>query len=69
MATNITGNQDGENGGNDTYTIRGRGVVTRQCLVDEVEAGRHPNHHVIDVGGEQFIRANPDCSQGNNVNK
>ncbi|HBC3412350.1 TPA: DUF3892 domain-containing protein, partial [Vibrio parahaemolyticus] len=39
MAKNIRGNNDGEHGENDSYTIQGRGVVSRETLVDEVNAG------------------------------
>ena len=40
MAKNITGNQDGLKGGNDTYNIQGRGTdIPRKTLVKEVKAG------------------------------
>lgn len=44
MAKVIKGNQDGDNGQNETYTILGRGIVTRRKLVTEIEAGKHPHH-------------------------
>ena len=69
MAKNIRGNNDGENGRNDSYTIQGRGVVTRQKLVNEVEAGKHPDHSVYQRDGEKFVRSNPDSTESNNVNK
>ena len=69
MANNINGNGDGPNGRNDSYTIPGRGVVDRDTLVSEVESGRHPNFHTIDVGGESYVRANPDANCDNNVDK
>ena len=38
MAKNITGNHDGLKGGNDTYTIQGRGSdMPRKTLVEEVK--------------------------------
>lgn len=69
MAKNIRGNNDGENGENDSYTIAGRGVVSRDKLVSEVEKGKHPQHHVVNVNGEDYVRSNPDKTTGNNVNK
>lgn len=69
MAKNIRGNHDGENGENDSYTIAGRGVVERDELVQEVNEGRHPNHHVVNINGENYVRSNPDSTESNNVNK
>lgn len=69
MAKNIRGNHDGENGENDSYTIAGRGVVERDQLVREVEEGKHPNHHVVNINGEDYVRSNPDSTESNNVNK
>lgn len=69
MATNIRGNNDGTNGGNDSYTIQGRGVVERNTLVQEVNQGKHPNHHVITVNGQDYVRANPNSNNKDNVNK
>lgn len=69
MAKNIRGNNDGEHGENDSYTIQGRGVVSREALVDEINTGKHPNHHVVNVNGEDYVRSNPDQQESNNVNK
>ena len=69
MAKNIHGNGDGTQGENDSYTIPGRGVVSRETLVNEINDGRHPNHHVVHINGEDYVRANPDPSNTNNVNK
>lgn len=69
MATNIHGNHDGESGSNDSYTIPGRGVVKRNQLVKEVEKGKHPNHHTIEIDGEKYVRSNPDRTKNNNVDK
>lgn len=68
MAKNIKGNHDGKNGENASYTIAGRGVVSRAALVKEVKAGKHPNHHVYTQDGVQYVRANPDDSNSNNIN-
>ena len=65
MANNING--DGPNGRNESYTIPGRGVVGRQTLVDEIDSGRHPNFHTVEVEGREYVRANPDHSCDNNV--
>ncbi len=69
MAKNIRGNNDGTNGENDSYTIAGRGVVDRQTLVNETRNGNHPNHHVVRINGEDYVRANPDAKNSNNINK
>ncbi|HAS6997833.1 TPA: DUF3892 domain-containing protein [Vibrio parahaemolyticus] len=69
MAKNIRGNNDGTNGENDSYSIAGRGVVDRQTLVDETRNGNHPNHHVVRINGEDYVRANPDAKNSNNINK
>ena len=69
MAKNITGNNDGEGGRNESYTIRGRGVVTRKTLVQEIEGGKHSDFSVYESGGEKFVRSNPDSTETNNVNK
>ncbi|MGQ7289802.1 DUF3892 domain-containing protein [Vreelandella venusta] len=68
MAKNIKGNKDGKNGENESYTIVGRGTVSRTALVKEVEAGKHPNHHVYNQDGNKYVRANPDDKDGNNIN-
>lgn len=68
MAKNIRGNHDGKNGENESYTIKGRGVVTRSALVKEIEAGKHPNHHTYKQDGKKYARANPDDKETNNVN-
>lgn len=69
MARNIRGNRDGENGENLTYTIHGRGVVERELLVEEVENGKHPNHSVYEINGTKFVRANPNSSEEDNINR
>ena len=70
MATNIRGNADSKNGSNNSYTILGRGVVTRAQLVKETTNGQHPNHHVVkNISGKESVRANPDRSKNNNVDK
>ena len=47
MTINISGNSDSKNGSNNSYTIPGRGIVTRARLVKETANGQHPNHHVV----------------------
>lgn len=69
MAKNITGNHDGESGRNESYTIPGRGTVRRKKLVTEVRNGRHPNHSIYELDGEEYVRSNPDDTENNNVNK
>ena len=68
MARTIKGNRDGEGGCNDSYTIPGRGVVTRSTLVREVEKGKHPNFSIYNRDGVKYVRGNPDSKEKNNVN-
>lgn len=69
MAKNIRGNGDGKNGENQSYTILGRGVVSRTELIKEVEQGRHPDFHIYERNGVEYVRADPDSSKQNNVDK
>ena len=69
MANKIKGNQDGEGGRNDTYTIPGRGTVPRGILVNEVKRGQHPNHSVYKRDGKEYVRSNPDNKKNNNINE
>jgi len=65
-ASSISGNQDGSNGENQSYTIQGRGVVTRRQLTHEVNSGLHEGVHTIEVNGTEYVRANPNsCKQDN----
>ena len=60
MANNIRGNADGENGESDSYRIPGRSSnILRRTLVREVRQGKHPNHHVMKVNKEEYVRADP----------
>ncbi|MDK2779062.1 MAG: DUF3892 domain-containing protein [Pseudomonadota bacterium] len=63
----IKGNADGEHGENDSYTIRGRGEVSRDKLVDEVKSGQHPDYHIYERGGEEYVRSNPNGRNKDNV--
>lgn len=56
-------------GRNDSYTIPGRGIVEREELVKEVEKGKHPDFSIYERDQEKFVRAKPDSSQTNNVNR
>ena len=70
MAKEITGNQDGPRGENESYRIPGRGSeIPREQVVQEVEQGRHPQHHVYERDGAKYVRANPDGTPRDNVNK
>jgi len=69
MAINIRGNKDGENKHNDTYTIPGRGVVSRTQLVREIKVGKHSNHTITKINGREYVKAKPDNKTQNNVNK
>lgn len=70
MANNISGNNDRPGGGNDTYSIPGRGSqIPRKQVVREVKQGKHPNFSTVKHKGNEFVRAKPDNSTSNNVNK
>lgn len=69
MAKTIKGNHDGEGGRNDSYTIPGRGIVERQEVVKEIEKGKHSDFSIYKRDQEKFVRAKPDSSQANNVNR
>lgn len=68
MAKKIKGNGGGRNGGNESYSIPGRGTVTRRQLVQEVKQGKHPDFGTAKVNGTTYVRGLPDKSKGNNVN-
>lgn len=63
----IKGNGDGENGENESYTIRGRGDVSRQQLVKEIKSGQHTDYHIYERDGEEYVRSNPNKKSGDNV--
>lgn len=70
MAKTIKGNQDGAKGGNDTYTIPGRGSnIPRPKLVKEVKQGKHPEHTTTKINGKEYIKAKPNNKKNDNVNK
>lgn len=70
MAKNISGNQDGVKGGNETYNIQGReSNIPRTKLVKEVKAGKHPNHTTIKRNAKEYIKAKPNSTINDNVNK
>lgn len=69
MANKIKGNHDGQNGENRTYTIQGRGIVSRSVLVREIKQGKHPDYSTVTVNGVEFVRAKPDGDRKNNVNQ
>jgi len=66
MATSksINGNAGGLNGENQSYTINGRGDVSRAKLAREVDAGLHVGVHTVKVNGTKFVRANPNHNTG-----
>jgi hypothetical protein len=69
MAKNIIGQQDGENGRNETYFIPGRGYITRDVLVEEVEQGKHPGFTTTTINGEEFVKGKPNSSENDNINR
>lgn len=65
--TRIKGNQDGPNGRNESYKIGTRQKVKRTKAVKEVEQGKHPDYHILQVKGRKYVRDNPDPSKADNV--
>jgi len=69
MAKKINGNQDGKKGGNETYTIPGRGTISRIEAVKEVKIGKHPLHTTTKINGKEYVKAKPNPTPNDNVNK
>jgi hypothetical protein len=70
MAKNITGNHDGLKGGNDTYTIQGRGSdILRKTLVEEVKKGKHQNHIITKINNVEYVKAKANSKTNDNVNR
>ena len=67
--TKIKGRRDGPGGRNEHYDIGKRKNVPRKEIVQEIEAGLHPDAHVIKVNGKKYARDNPDSSKKDNVNR
>lgn len=69
MAKNITGNQDGLKGGNDSYTIQGRGSnISRNTLVKEIKQGKHPSYTTTKINNVEYVKAKPNNKTNDNVN-
>ena len=70
MAKYIKGNHDGSKGGNDTYTIPGRGSnIPGKIIVNEIKKGLHPNHTTTKINGKEYVKAKPNNLEKDNVNK
>lgn len=69
MAKIIKGNHDGENGGNETYNIPGRGKgIPRTTIAEEIKQGKHPEHTVTKIDGKEYAKSKPNSSEKDNVN-
>ncbi|ELA8363018.1 DUF3892 domain-containing protein [Vibrio alginolyticus] len=66
--SSIKGNGGGSKGGNSSYTVIGRGTVSRSKLVKEVKLGRHPDTHIINLYGVEYARNNPNKIKSDNIN-
>lgn len=62
MAKKTIGQQDGENGRNETYFIPGS-YVTRDDLVGEVDKGKHPGFTTTTINGEEYVKSKPNSSE------
>lgn len=69
MAKKINGNNDGLKGGNETYTIPGRGTIPRKKVVKEVKEGKHPNHTTTKINGKEYVKSKPNSNINDNINK
>jgi hypothetical protein len=67
--TKIKGKNDGPGGRNEHYDIGKRKNVPRRIAVAEVKRGEHPDAHVLNVKGREYVRDNPDRSKDDNVNR
>jgi hypothetical protein len=65
--SSINGNADGENGSNKSYSVKGRGNVSRPIMVKEVKQGKHPDTHVLKVNGVEYARNNPNHNKPDNI--
>ncbi len=65
--SSINGNADGKNGSNKSYTVAGRGKVTRAKMVSEIKKGQHPDTHVLKVDGVEYARNNPNHNKPDNI--
>lgn len=65
----IKGKNDGPGGRNEHYDIGARKNVPRRNAVAEVKRGEHPDAHVVNVNGRDYVRDNPDQSTADNVNR
>ena len=69
MANKIKGNNDGLNGRNETYTIPGRGSsIPRRKLINERKQGKHPNHTIIKINNDEYVKSKPNSNTNDNVN-
>ncbi|WP_448247287.1 DUF3892 domain-containing protein [Thalassotalea agariperforans] len=68
QGSSINGNGSGSGSGNDSYTIKGRGVVSRPKIVKEVLAGKHPDTHIYSRNGMKYARNNRNCNLPDNIN-
>lgn len=65
----VRGNRDGKNGENLTYTILGRGKVTRKDFVREIHSGKHPDYEVITVDGVEYARSKGNSRTNDNIDR
>lgn len=67
IMANIKGIKISNSTGNTKYLV-GKQVKSRPATVKEVKNGKHPGYHTIDVNGVEYVRADPDKKESNNVN-
>jgi hypothetical protein len=53
---------------NNSYTITGRGIVSRAKLVSEIKQGLHQDTHVYERNGVEYARNNPNQNKPDNIN-
>lgn len=56
------------NNRNDSYTIKGRGVVSRPKLINEIKNGLHPDTHIYKRNGVNYARNNRNPNRPDNIN-
>lgn len=58
--------RESETGLNERFKVGNR-ELSRRELVSEIKNGLHPDYHVMNQGGRQIPRSNPDNSSRNNL--
>lgn len=67
MGLKIVGRREAPDGGNIHYKLSDGSIVTRAQAVAMVKEGELQGYHVIEINGVEYLRDNPDKSEGDNI--